>query len=477
MKTVGNLLAFAPELWLLLGAVIVFVTARFATARTTTTVGLVTLVLAFAALATQFKQTITILDDAFLLDGYAIVVDVVILAAAALALLASRADVLPGDADLASVPGFYLLATLGAMLAVSAAELLSLFASLELLAINLYVLMGLLRRGPGSVAVSISYAAVGAVTSGLLLYGLALLFGLTGQIQLREAGGALARLQPNQAAVLLMLSLLIAGFGLRIGVVPIRWWVRGFETGVALRAVLLIQSVGVVTALAVFARLLATTLVGTRIAYAPVLAGVAAILMTGGTLLAITQSSLRRMLVYTAIGQAGFALAAFTDLKRVGLAALLVFLVSLALATIVAFATVIAYARSVHSDAVRDLAGMAASTPALALTLALALLSVAGVPPLAGFLGKLLILQATVDSGYAWLAVIGVVNIVIAALGYARVVRTVFIDAPVFEVVPARLDNGIRAAIGIASIGIVFMGLLMVPLYSAASYAQSAILH
>jgi NADH-quinone oxidoreductase subunit N len=260
-------------------------------------------------------------------------------------------------------------------------------------------------------------------------------------------------------------------------VLPIRWWIRGFETGVALRAVLLIQSVGVVTALAVFARLLATTLVGTRIAYAPVLAPVAAILMTGGTLLAITQSSLRRMLVYSAIGQAGFALAALTDLKRVGLAALLVFLVSLALATIVAFATVIAYARSVHSDAVRDLAGMAASTPALALTLALALLSVAGVPPLAGFLGKLLILQATVDSGYAWLAVIGVANVVIATLGYARVIRTVFIDPPVFEVVPTRLDNGIRAAIGIASVGIVFMGLLMVPLYSAVSYAQSAILH
>lgn len=477
MKTFGNLLAFSPELWLLLGAVILFVTARFATARTTTIVGLLSLVLAFVALATQFKQTITILDGAFLLDGYAIVVDVVILGAAALALLASRADVLPGDADLASVPGFYLLATLGAMLAVSAAEMLSLFASLELLAINLYVLAGLLRRGPGSVAVSISYAAIGALTSGLLLYGLALLFGLTGQIQLHAAGGALASVQPNQAAVLLMLGLLTAGFALRIGALPIRWWIRGFETGVALRAVLLIQSVGIVTALAVFARLLATTLVGTRIAYAPVLAGVAAILMTGGTLLAITQSSLRRMLVYTAIGQAGFALAAFTDLKRLGLAALLVFLVGVALTTIGAFATVIAYARSVHSDAVRDLAGMSAPTPALALTLALALLSVAGVPPLAGFLGKLLILQATVDSGYAWLAVIGVVNIVIATLGFVRVVRMVFIDPPVFEVVPARLDNGIRAAIGLASIGIVFMGALMVPLYSAASYAQSAILH
>ena len=164
MTTLGNLLAFSPELWLLLGAIVVFVTARFAAARTTTTIALVTLVVAFAALATQFKQTITILDGAFLLDGFAIVVDVVILGAAALVLLASRADVLPGDADLASVPGFYLLVTLGAMLAASAAEMTSLFASLELVAVNIYVLTGLLRRGSGSIRVSLGYAVAGAAT-------------------------------------------------------------------------------------------------------------------------------------------------------------------------------------------------------------------------------------------------------------------------------------------------------------------------
>src|SRR5437763_345958 len=147
MTTLGNLLAFSPELWLLLGAIVVFVTARFAMARTTTIIAVVTLVLAFAALATQFKQTITILDGAFLLDGFAIVVDVVILGAAALALLASRADVLPGDADLASVPGFYLLVTLGAMLAASASDRTSLFASLALIAVKICRLTRRLRRG------------------------------------------------------------------------------------------------------------------------------------------------------------------------------------------------------------------------------------------------------------------------------------------------------------------------------------------
>lgn len=477
MRTFGNLLAFSPELWLLIGAIVIAVVGRFGTLRTTTTIALVTLVLAFVALATQFKQTIVILDDAFLLDGYAIVIDVAILGAAALALLASRADLLPGDVERPSVPAFYLLATLGAMLAVSAGELLSLFVSLELLAVNLYLVVGLLRRGPGSAAASLAYALAGAATSGLLLYGLALFFGLSGQIQLRPAAAALAAVKPNQAAVMLMLSLLIAGFSLRIGLLPVRWWPRGFENGVPLRAVLLIQSVGVVTGLAVFGRLLGMALATTRIPYAPILAGVAAIVMTAGTLLAVTQPSLRRMLVYSTIAQSGFALAALTDLPRLGLSALIVFLVALALTTVCAFAAVIAYARSVHSDALRDLAGLSVPTPGIALALALALLSMAGVPPLAGFLGKLLVLQATVDGGYAWLAVIGLANMVIGTLGMIRVIRIAFIDAPVFEVVPAKLDLGIRAAVGLACAGVVFMGLLMEPLYRAASFGKAAILH
>ena len=137
----------------------------------------------------------------------------------------------------------------------------------------------------------------------------------------------------------------------------------------------------------------------------------------------------------------------------------------------------VAYARSVHSDAIRDLAGMARWSPGLALALALALLSLAGLPPVAGFFGKLLVLQAAVDGGYAWLAVIGVANIALAAFGYLRVIRTAFLDSPVFEVAPVRLDGGIRAAVSLASAGIVFMGLLMGPLYAAASYGRAALLH
>ena len=477
MKTFGNLLAFSPELWLLAGAIVIFVFARSRPAAPTTTVAIVTLVAAFLALATQFKQTITILDGAFLLDGFAIVIDVVVLAAAVLTLLASQADILPGDGDAGAVPGFLLLATLGAMLAASAAEMVSLFLALELLAINLYVLTVVARRGHAPASAGLGYLVAGAASSALLLYGLALVFGLTGATQLGATGTAMAALGPNQPAVLLALSLVLGGFALRMGLLPVRWWPRGFEAGVPLRVIMFIQSAGVVVAFAVFARLVAATFAGSRIPYAAVFAGVAAVAMTAGNLLAVVQVSVRRLLVYAAIAQGGFALAAFTDLKGLGLSALLVFLVGLALSNLCAFACVIAYARFVHSDAVRDLAGMSRAAPVLAFGLAVAVVSLIGLPPVAGFFGKLLVLQAAVNGGYAWLAVVGVANLVFAAFGYLRLLKIAFIDPPVFEVVPVRLDRGIQTAVAVASVGVVFMGLLLGPLYAAASYGRAALLH
>src|SRR6202162_4395374 len=191
MRTFGNLLAFSPELWLLGGAIVTFLQARFMPRSSTSTVALVSLVLAFLALATQFKQTITILDGAFLLDGFAIFIQVVLLGAAALCLLAGRADILPGESPARAEPGFFLLATLGAMLAASAAEMTSLFLALELLAINLYVLTGLARRGAGGISAGLGYLVLGLASSAVLLYGLALTFGLRGETRLAAAGQAL----------------------------------------------------------------------------------------------------------------------------------------------------------------------------------------------------------------------------------------------------------------------------------------------
>ena len=165
MRTFGNLLALSPELWLLGGAIVVFVLARFSSSALTTSVALITVILAFLALSTQFKQTLPILDGAFLLDGFAIFIDGVVLGAAGLTLLASAADILPGETPSPALPGLVLLATLGATLAASAAEMVALFLGLELLAINLYVLAGLARRGPAGSVAGFAYLTAGVASS------------------------------------------------------------------------------------------------------------------------------------------------------------------------------------------------------------------------------------------------------------------------------------------------------------------------
>lgn len=474
MRTFDDLLTFSPELWLLGGALVVFLLARFAPNAPTRAIALLTLVAAFLALATQFKSTLLMLNGAFLLDGFAIFIDVIVLAAAALTLLAGMADILPGESEPPAIPGFLLLATLGAMLAASATEMVAVVAALELLAVNLYVMSALARPSRG-VAASFGYLAAGMASSAILLYGLALIYGLTGNTRLPVVGRALAVLAPTRPVLLLAFALLIAGLAIRIGLVPVRWWSRGFESGVPLRVIMYVLSASVVAAFAVFARLTVSLLVSTSV-FPVIVAVIAAVAMTAGNVFALSQASVRRQLTYASIAQAGFALASLTDLKRQGVPALLIFLVALALTNLAAFSVVIAYARVVHSDAIKDLAGMARFAPWLALALALAVASLIGLPPVAGFFGKLFVLQAAIDGGYVWLAAVAAFNLVFMAIGYLRILKVALVDAPLYEVASVRFDGGIRTAIALTSVGLVFLGVVLGPLFAAANYARAALL-
>jgi len=475
VRTFDNLLTFSPELWLIGGALLVFLLARLVPSAPTRAVALLSLVAAFLALATQFKSTLLMLYGAFLLDGFAIFIDVVVLGAAALTLLASMADILPGESEPRAMPGFLLLATLGAMLAASATELVAVVVALELLAISLYVMSALAWPSRG-VAASFGYVTAGMASSAILLYGLALIYGLTGNTRLPAVGRALALVAPTSPVLLLAFALLVVGLAIRLGLVPVRWWGRGFESGVPLRVIMYVLSVGVVAAFAVLARLTVSLLVSTHV-FPVIIAVIAAIAMTAGNLLALSQSSVRRQLTFGSIAQAGFALACFTDLERQGVPALLIFLVALALTTLAAFSVVIAYARVIHSDAIKDLAGMARFAPWLALALTLAVASLIGLPPVAGFFGKLFVAQAAVDGGFIWLAAIAAFNVVFMTIGYVRILKVALVDPPLYEVSSVRFDPGIQAAIAVSSIGLVFFGVLLGPLLAAANYARAALLH
>ena len=477
MRTLDNLLAFAPELWLLVGTVAIFILARFRPGQWTPVVAFGTLAIAFLALMTQFQSKLTILDGAFLLDSYAMVLDVIVLATAAVCVLLTMGDYLPGETRGGELLGFMLLATLGALLAVSAAEMAALLVGLELLAVNLYLLAGLARRGGEAAQAGLGYLVLGVAGTALLLYGLALLYGLSGETRLSAVGQALRGVGRSQPAVLLALCLLLAGFAGKLGLIPVRWWTRRFELGVPLAVLAFVTAVGSLAAFGAFARMLFALFAPTTIAYGAVVAAVATIAMTGGNLLALAQTSVRRLLVYSSIAQGGYALVALTDLQHGGASALLVLLAALAPTYLCAFAAVIAYGRAVHSDAIRDLAGMSRTTPGVAIALGVGLASLVGVPLLAGSFGKLLVLQAAVEGGFAWLAVVGALNLLLGALCYLRVIRVAFLDEPVYDVPPRRLDRGLQLAMGVSVICVVGFGLLIGPVLTAADFGQRALSH
>jgi NADH-quinone oxidoreductase subunit N len=477
MRTLDNLLAFAPELWLLLGAVIVFLLTRFRPGPWPPVVAFGALAVAFLALMTQFQSKITILDGAFLLDRYAMVVDVILLGAASLCVLLTIGDYLPGESRGAELTGFMLLATIGALLAVSAAEMVALLVALELLAFNLYMLAALARRGGEAAQAGLGYLVLGVAGSALLLYGLALLYGLTGETRLSAVGQALSGTGRSQPAVLLALCLVVVGFAGKLGLVPARWWTRRFELGVPVALLAFIVCVSTLAAFGAFTRLLWSAFSQTAVPYGAVLAVIATVAMTGGNLLALAQTSVRRLLVYSSIAQGGYALVALTDLRHGGVSAMLVLLTALAPTYLCAFAAVIAYGRAVHSDAIKDLAGMARTTPGVAIALGIGLASLVGFPLMAGFFGKFVVLQAAVEGGFAWLAVVGVANIMLGALCYLRVIRVVFIDDPVYDVPPQRLDRGLQLAMGVSAAWVVAFGLLIGPVLTAAGFGQQALSH
>jgi len=477
MKTLDNLLAFAPELWLLLGAVAVFLLARSRPGRWPQVVAFGTLALSFLALMTQFQSKITILDGAFLLDSFAMVVDVIVLATASICVLLAMGDYIPGESRGAELAGFMLLATLGALLAASAAEMAALLVGLELLAINLYILAALARRGGESAQAGLGYLVLGVAGTALMLYGLALLYGLSGETRLSAVGHALRAIGPRQPAVLLALCLLLAGFAGKLGLTPVRWWTRRFDLGVPVPVLAFIASVGSLAAFGAFTRLLFSVFSQTALPYGVVIAVVATAAMTGGNLLALAQTSIRRLLVYSSIAQGGYALVALTDLQHGGVTALLVMLAALAPSYLCAFAAVIAYGRTVHSDAIKDLAGMSRTTPGVAIALGIGLASLVGFPLLAGSFGKFLALQAAVEGGFAWLAMVGVINILLAALCYLRVIRVAFLDDPVYDVPRGRPDRPLQLAMGVSAAAVVAFGLLLGPVLTAAGFGQQALSH
>ncbi|OFW19108.1 MAG: hypothetical protein A3G21_05300 [Acidobacteria bacterium RIFCSPLOWO2_12_FULL_66_21] len=391
------------------------------------------------ALVPSAGQNLTIARDLVAIDGFATFFKVLFLVAAALTVLMS-----PRYLTLENVhPGEYyflvLCATLGMMFMAGGVDLITLFIGLETMAVSFYVLTGIIRPNKRSNEAAIKYFVLGAFSLGLLLYGMSILYGLTGSTHLRVIATSLVA---GDGGLLLPFAvmLLVAGIGFKIAAVPFHMWAPDVYEG-APTPITAFLSVG--SKAASFAMLLRIFVAGLPAFRADGLGTawgqpfgwgaffyvLAVVTMTVGNLAALTQGNIKRLLAYSSIAHAGYILIGIVAGSTRGVSAALVYLMIYAFMQLGAFAVVVMLRRKdIIGDELKDLTGLYATHPGAAIAMLVFMLSLGGIPPTAGFMGKFWVFGAAIDAGYVWLAVIGVLNSAVSLYYYIRIVVFMWIS-------------------------------------------------
>ena len=410
------------------------------------------------------------------LDNFALFLDVVICYAVALVLLLSMDYLRRNGMESGEYYILVLLATLGMMLMAQAADLILIFLALELMSLSLYVLAGFFPARLTSAESSMKYFLLGAFATGFFVYGIALIYGATGTTGLDRIAAASGGL-PRDPLLLIGLGLLLVGFGFKISSVPFHMWVPDVYEGAPTSVTALIATGSKAAGFAALLRVLFSTFKVAQPDWTLLLWVVAVLTMTVGNVVAIAQSNLKRMLAYSSVAHVGYMLVGVVAGGALGAGGVLFYLLVYTFATVGAFGAILLLERG-RQEAVDldDYAGLAARHPVLALTLALFLLSLIGIPPTAGFAGKFYIFGAAVRSGYIWLAVIAVLNSAVAAYYYLRVVVYMYMresEGVATEPVPSFAG---RLALGLALWGVFQLGLMPAPVMDLAQAAVAPLL-
>ncbi len=391
-------------------------------------------------------------------DRFGVVARLLLLGVAALALVLAH-HTLARDGELRpEVPALVLFATAGMTLLAVAADLVTAFVALEVLSLSLYVLTGSSRR-LASIEGAMKYFLLGAFSTAFFLYGVAMAYGATGTTSLGGIARALAGRTETPALALVAMALLAVGFGFKVSAAPFHMWTPDAYQG-APTAVTAFMSAGTkVAAFAALLRVLDVALQPLGWDWAPVVAALAAVSVVVGSVLAIAQTDVKRMLAYSSVAHAGFVLIGVTAPGAPGIDAALFYLLAYALMIVGAFGVVALVSQGERGTSLEDYAGLYRRSPALAGLLSVFLLSLAGVPPTAGFIAKVSVFRAAVEAGYGWLALVGVLASVAAAFFYIRLMVFLYMREPTGdrEPDPAPLP---RLVLAIPAVGTLLLGVL-----------------
>jgi NADH-quinone oxidoreductase subunit N len=470
-----NLEAALPELILAIGAMALLMLGVFMRReRGELILWLSVLLLATAGIFVAMGTgTVTLFNDSFIVDPFARALKLLTLTGAAVALLMS-VDYWRGVGGLKfEFPVLVLLATTGMMMMISANDLIALYVGLELQSLSLYVVAAFRRDSARSAEAGLKYFVLGALSSGMLLYGASLVYGFTGSTQFASIAAAA---QPSGANLGLVFGLvfLMAGFAFKISAVPFHMWTPDVYEGAPTPVTAFFAAAPKLAAMALTVRVLITAFPAVTAEWQQIVVFLAIASMALGSFAAIGQTNIKRLMAYSSIGHMGYALVGLAAGSPEGVAGLIVYLAIYLAMTLGTFACILAMRRGGRMvEDIDSLAGLSRTQPMMAFLLAMLLFSLAGIPPLAGFFAKFYVFLAAIQAGLYALAVIGVLLSVVGAYYYLRIVKLMYFDAPAERFEP--MQPSLAAVLGLSGGFILLYFIYPAPLVGAAGIAAKSL--
>jgi NADH-quinone oxidoreductase subunit N len=364
-----------------------------------------------------------------------------------------------------------LAATIGMNLMAAASDLVMLYLAIETTSIPMYVLAGFMLDDNKSTEAGFKYMLFGAATSAIFLYGLSLVYGFSGTTHLETMRSYFTTLNPISVGVLF---LLIVGLGFKVSLVPFHFWAPDTYEGAPTSVAGLLSTASKAAGMAVLIRLFITAFPQVHGNWQLILAILAALSMTLGNLVALTQKNLKRLLAYSSIAHAGYALVGVVAANQLGLEGIVYYLIAYILTNLAAFGVIAAFGRVTGTDEIRAFDGMSRRAPYLALVMLVAFLSLAGMPPFGGFIAKVLVFAAAIQAGWIWLVVVGVINSVVGVYYYLTVMKYVYLyrlEGENEEALPIPVTRPQLIALVVLTVGIVLAGTVFGPWFSLSTKA------
>jgi NADH-quinone oxidoreductase subunit N len=439
---------------------------------------LVGIFLAMVATLVLAGQNTTAFFGTVVVDNFALFFKVIFLLAAGLVLLSAENLIERVGENAAEFCGLILFCTAGLMFMASSYELMTIYLALEISSLSLAFLAAWNKRELRSSEAGLKFFVLSAISSGILLFGMALMYGISGSTNLREIGRILTTTSVTPAALMAM-SMIVAGFGFKIAAVPFQMWTPDVYEGAPTPVTAFMSVASKAAGFAVVMRIFDVALAGGGPgSISPIWQDLFIVLslltMTVGNLAALLQTNLKRMLAYSSIAHVGYMLMGLASASPSGLSSVLFYLLVYAFTNIGAFVVIVVMARYVEGEDLSQYAGLAKRAPVLSVILTLCLLSLAGLPPLAGFFSKLYLFWAAAQAGLYITVVWGVLNSAISLYYYARVIRSMYLAEPTSD---QKVQVGMAPAVSLvaAAIGVLVIGLLSAPFIQAASGATGTI--